>query len=56
MIFLTPHVAMDPTGLTPISATEQGRSILNTDKTAAEIFKKHMEAMDTVEANVNKPD
>ena len=48
LIFLTPHVAMDPTGLTPISQTEQNRSILNTEKTAAEIFRKHMEAMDTI--------
>ncbi|UCF16742.1 MAG: type II and III secretion system protein, partial [Phycisphaerales bacterium] len=50
LIFLTPHVAMDATGLTPISEAERGRSILNTDKTAAEIFRKHMEAMDTTEA------
>ncbi|MHC4354600.1 MAG: secretin N-terminal domain-containing protein, partial [Planctomycetota bacterium] len=56
LIFLTPHVAMDPTGLTPISDAEQDRSILNTDKTAAEIFRRHMEAMDAVEADPNKPE
>jgi len=48
LIFLTPHVAMDSEGLTPISEAERDRSILNTDKSAAEIFKKHMEAMDTI--------
>ena len=55
LIFLTPHVAQDASGLTPISEAERARSILNTDKTAAEIFKKHMDAMDTAEADVNEP-
>lgn len=57
LIFLTPFVAMDSEGLTPISETERNRSILNTDKTAAEIFRKHMEAMDTTEtkADPNQP-
>ena len=55
LIFLTPHVAMDAGGLTPISEAERDRSILNTDKTAAEIFKKHMKAMDTSGADANEP-
>jgi len=55
LIFLTPHVAMEAAGLTPISEAERDRSILNTDKTAAEIFKKHMNAMNTVEADANEP-
>ena len=54
LIFLTPHVAMEATGLTPISEAERDRSILNTDKTAAEIFRKHMEAMNTAGADTNE--
>lgn len=55
LIFLTPHVAKDARGLTPISNAERARSTLNTDETAAEIFKKHMDAMDNSEADANKP-
>jgi len=55
LIFLTPHVAMDATGLTPISEAERNRSILNTDKTAAEIFRKHMDAMEPAVPDANKP-
>ncbi|MBL7188081.1 MAG: hypothetical protein ISS70_17300, partial [Phycisphaerae bacterium] len=55
LIFLTPHVAKEASALTPISEAERARSILNTDKTAAEIFKKHMDAMDTGASDVNEP-
>ncbi len=49
LIFLTPVVAADSDGLTPISEAERARSHLNTDERAAEIFKKHMDAMDATE-------
>jgi type II secretion system protein D len=57
LIFLTPHVAMDSDGLTPISEVERDRSTLNTDEKAAEIFRKHMEAMKSheAEADPNRP-
>lgn len=55
LIFLTPHVAQESAALTPISDRERARSILNTDKTAAEIFRRHMEAMDTAEPDPNEP-
>jgi len=55
LIFLTPHVAKDAAGLTPISEAERARSILNTDESAGELFKKHMEAMDTGASDVNEP-
>jgi len=45
LIFLTPHVAKEPEGLTPISDLERTRSSLNVDGAAAEIFQKHMEGM-----------
>jgi len=55
LIFLTPHVAKDARGLTPISEAERARSTLNTDETAAEIYKKHMDAMDNTDVDVNEP-
>lgn len=55
LIFLTPHVAQESAALTPISDRERARSILNTDKTAAEIFRRHMEAMDTAQPDPNEP-
>jgi general secretion pathway protein D len=55
LIFLTPYVAKDARGLTPISEAERARSTLNTDETAAEIFKKHMDAMDNKVVDVNVP-
>ena len=55
LIFLTPYVAKDARGLTPISEAERARSTLNTDETAAEIFKKHMDAMENKVADVNEP-
>ena len=55
LIFLTPYVAQEASGLTPISETERKRSILNTDKTASEIFRKHMDAMNSTEADANQP-
>jgi len=55
LIFLTPHVARDALALTPISEAERARSNLNKDSATAEIFRKHMEAMDTTNADVNEP-
>lgn len=55
LIFLTPHVAKDARGLTPISNAERERATLHTDETAAEIFKKHMDAMDNKITDVNEP-
>jgi general secretion pathway protein D len=55
LIFLTPHVAKDAGGLTPISEAERARSTLNTDQTAAEIFMKHIDAMDNNIMDVNEP-
>ncbi len=45
LIFLTPHVAEVAEDLTAISETERERSNLEEDKRAAELFKKHMDAM-----------
>jgi general secretion pathway protein D len=47
LIFLTPHVAEDPKALLPISDLERARSNLNTDGAAAEIFRRHMDAMES---------
>jgi general secretion pathway protein D len=55
LIFLTPHVAKDASGLTPISNTERARSHLTTEKEAAEIFMKHIEAMEGPIQDVNEP-
>ena len=57
LIFLTPLVASDANDLVPISDIERKRSNLNTDPSTAEIFKQHMDAMDTkVEKGVKKPE
>jgi len=53
LIFLTPLVAQDAAELIPISNTERSRSNLLDDETVAEIFKKHMDAM---EADVESTD
>ncbi len=45
LIFLTPRVADTPAALTPISEAERARSGLQDDASSAEIFRKHMEAM-----------
>lgn len=55
LIFLTPHVAKDASGLTPISEAERARSTLNTDEAAAEIFMRHINAMDNSVVDVNEP-
>jgi type II secretory pathway component GspD/PulD (secretin) len=57
LIFLTPHVAKDASGLTPISEAERARSHLNSDedKAAAEIFMKHINAMENNFVDVNEP-
>jgi general secretion pathway protein D len=55
LIFLTPYVAEDARGLTPISEAERARSTLNMDETAGEIFKKHMDAMENKVVDVNEP-
>ncbi len=55
LIFLTPHVAKDAEGLTPISEAERARSHLNTDEAAAEIFMKHINAMENNIMDVNEP-
>ncbi len=47
LIFLTPIVAEKAEDLVPISNIERERSSLNTDPSSAEIFKTHMDAMDT---------
>jgi len=54
LIFLTPVVAPDAEALTPISEAERERSNLNTDSAAAELFRKHMEAMENP-ADMNEP-
>jgi len=46
LIFLTPHVAKEPTALTPISEAEKARSNLENDKLTGEIFRRHMDAME----------
>ena len=49
LIFLTPFVAKEPKALTDITETERARSNLGKDDQSAEIFQKHMDAME------NKP-
>ena len=46
LIFLTPRVAKDPGTLTPMSNIKRDQSSLNTDSTAAETFKRHMDQME----------
>ena len=45
LIFLTPYVAKEPDDLTEISDTEEQRSTLSQDKEAAEVYRRHMNAM-----------
>lgn len=45
LIFLTPYVAQEPTLLTQISDAEEGRSTISKDKTTAEAYRLHMQAM-----------
>jgi general secretion pathway protein D len=54
LIFLTPVVAPDAEALTPISEAERKRSNLNTDSAAAELFRKHMQAMENT-TDMNEP-
>jgi general secretion pathway protein D len=54
LIFLTPVVAPDAEALTPISEAERKRSNLNTDSAAAELFRKHMQAMEN-STDMNEP-
>ncbi len=51
LIFLTPYVAQEPAMLTNISEVEEGRSTISKDKTAAEAYKLHMEAMKNISGN-----
>jgi len=57
LIFLTPHVAKTPEELTPISELEKSQSALEQNKEIADIYRKHMDAMEahptetTVEPN-----
>ncbi len=55
LIFLTPQVAKEAAELVPISDLERARSNLNTDEQAAEIFKKHMDAMNGPEQKPEPP-
>jgi len=54
LIFLTPLVAKEARDLTPISDAERARSNLNTDSEAAELFRKHMQAMENT-TDMNEP-
>lgn len=55
LIFLTPYVAAEPKDLTPISNTEEQRSTLSKDKEAAEVYKRHMDAMKSETVEPNQP-
>jgi general secretion pathway protein D len=55
LIFLTPYVAKEPLDLTRISETEEQRSSLSKDKTAAEVYKRHMDAMKNEDLEPNQP-
>jgi pSer/pThr/pTyr-binding forkhead associated (FHA) protein len=55
LIFLTPHVAKQPQDLTGISNTEEQRSSLSKDKEAAEVYRRHMEAMRNENLEPNRP-
>ncbi len=54
LIFLTPHVAMEPEDLTPLYETEKARSNLGTDEKSAEIFQRHMTGMQGPESDPNE--
>jgi general secretion pathway protein D len=55
LIFLTPYLAKEPIDLTKISDTEERRSSISKDKSAAEIYKKHMDAMRNEDTEPNQP-
>jgi len=55
LIFLTPYVATEPKDLTPISNVEEQRSSLSQDKEAAEVYRRHMDAMRSETIEPNKP-
>jgi general secretion pathway protein D len=55
LIFLTPYVAAEPKDLTPISNAEEQRSSLSKDKEAAEVYKRHMDAMKSEVVEPNEP-
>jgi general secretion pathway protein D len=54
LIFLTPFVAKEPGELTKISENEERTSNIGSDKSSAEVFKKHMDAMKGLK-DVNEP-
>jgi general secretion pathway protein D len=55
LIFLTPCVAREPGSLIPISEAERARSNLNFDSEDADLFKKHMDAMENTDTKINEP-
>jgi len=55
LIFLTPYVAQEPTALNKISQTEEKRSSLSKDKTTAELYRNHMNAMKNEDLEPNEP-
>jgi hypothetical protein len=55
LIFLTPYVAKEPKDLAQISNTEEQRSTLSQDKDAAELYKRHMNAMRNENVEPNAP-
>jgi general secretion pathway protein D len=55
LIFLTPYVAKEPQELTKISETEEKRSSLSKDKTAGELYRKHLNAMRNEDLEPNEP-
>ncbi len=55
LIFLTPYVAKEPDELTKISDTEEQRSSLSKDKEAAEVYRRHMDAMRNENVESDQP-
>ncbi len=53
LIFLTPLVAQDSTGLTPISEQEEKDTSLSTDSTGSNLYKDHMASMRAHPADAN---
>jgi general secretion pathway protein D len=56
LIFLTPRVAQEPAVLTPISNSERELSTIQSDKSTAEIFRKHMDGMETKKGTTAEPE
>ncbi len=54
LIFLTPHVAQDALALTPISDAVRARSNLKNDRTSADLFRQHIEAMEDTPTDPNQ--